>query len=347
MASVKLVGVTKIYPGNVEALKNINLEIKDGEFFVLLGPSGCGKSTTLRIIAGLEQPTQGEVWIGEKKVNDVEPKDRDVAMVFQNYALYPHMTAYDNIAFPLKIRRLKKHEIEKKVKETAEMLGITHILHKRPKELSGGEQQRVALGRAIVRNPKVFLFDEPLSNVDAKLRVEMRAELSRLHKKLKITTIYVTHDQVEAMTLGERIAVMNKGEIMQVDHPVRLYNKPENTFVATFIGSPSMNIIKGEIKNKEFVWKEIRIPVKIKYKGEVMVGIRPEDIVISLKKKRGFVKAEVELVEHTGGENIVYLNKEGKRIVAKTRYSIQTKEVFFYPDVKKIHLFDKEGRRIN
>lgn len=351
MARVVLKGITKIYPGNIVALKNINLEVESGEFFVLLGPSGCGKSTTLRIIAGLEEPTQGEIWIGDKKVNGIEPKDRDVAMVFQNYALYPHMTAFDNIAFPLKIRKIKKEEINKKVKEVAETLGIKHILSKKPRELSGGEQQRVALGRAMVREPKVFLFDEPLSNVDAKLRVEMRAELARLHKKLKITTVYVTHDQVEAMTLGERIAVMNNGEIVQVSSPVELYKNPENIFVASFIGSPSMNLIKGEIKNGVFLSNGFvlkNVPPKIfKRFKKIIVGIRPEDIQVSLKKKKNFLKAKVELVEHTGGESIAYLILGKQRIVVKTKEEINLPCVYIFPERKRLHFFDESGKRIN
>jgi len=253
MASVTLKKLKKIYPPSGKqpeflAVKEIDLDIKDHEFMVLVGPSGCGKSTTLRMLAGLEEITSGECYIGERLVNDVLPKNRDIAMVFQNYALYPHMTVYDNMAFGLKLQKKPKAEIDARVKEAADILGIQELLSRKPKALSGGQRQRVAVGRAIVRQPKVFLFDEPLSNLDAKMRVQMRTEISKLHASLEATMVYVTHDQVEAMTMGDRICVMNDGEIMQVDEPLDLYNRPQNMFVAGFIGSPPMNFIHGEIR---------------------------------------------------------------------------------------------------
>ncbi len=247
MAKVVLKGVEKVYPNGFKAVHGIDLEVHDGEFMVLVGPSGCAKSTTLRMVAGLEEITSGTISIGDKVVNDVPPKDRGIAMVFQNYALYPHMTVYDNMAFSLKIKKTAKEIIKQKVIEAAKILDIENLLDRKPKELSGGQRQRVAVGRAIVRDPEVFLFDEPLSNLDAKLRVHMRVQLSQLHNKLKATMIYVTHDQVEAMTMGDRICVLNSGRIMQVDTPLNLYNYPANKFVAGFIGSPAMNLIEGEL----------------------------------------------------------------------------------------------------
>ena len=252
MANVLLKHLDKTYPNGYHAVRDVNLEIADGEFIVLVGPSGCGKSTTLRMVAGLEEATGGEIWIGDRLVNDVAPGDRDIAMVFQNYALYPHMSVYQNMAFGLKMRRTPKAEIDKRVREAAAILSIESLLDRRPRELSGGQRQRVALGRAIVREPKVFLFDEPLSNLDAKLRVQMRAEIARLHQRLKTTIIYVTHDQVEAMTLGDRIVLMDRGVIQQVDTPMNIYQRPANQFVASFIGSPAMNFIRGQIEDGVF-----------------------------------------------------------------------------------------------
>ena len=251
MSKVVLKGVEKQYPNGFKAVHGIDLDIKDGEFMVFVGPSGCAKSTTLRMIAGLEEITGGEVYIGDKLVNDVPPKDRGIAMVFQNYALYPHMTVYENMAFGLKLKKTPKEEIDKRVKEAAEKLEITELLDRKPKEMSGGQRQRVALGRAIVRKPEVFLFDEPLSNLDAKLRVSMRVRITQLHQELKTTMIYVTHDQVEAMTMGDRITVMKSGRIMQVDTPLNLYQYPANKFVAGFIGSPTMNLVEGTVIEKE------------------------------------------------------------------------------------------------
>ncbi|MCX7847152.1 MAG: sn-glycerol-3-phosphate ABC transporter ATP-binding protein UgpC, partial [bacterium] len=250
MADVRLVNVKKVYEGNVVAVDNFNLEIKDKEFVVLVGPSGCGKSTTLRMVAGLEEITEGEIWIGDRLVNDVPPKDRDIAMVFQNYALYPHMTVYKNMAFGLMLRKYPKKEIHERVMEAARILGLEEYLNRKPKQLSGGQRQRVAVGRAIVRKPKVFLFDEPLSNLDAKMRVQMRTEISKLHARLQTTMIYVTHDQVEAMTMGDRIVVMKDGYIQQVADPITLYNQPANKFVAGFIGTPPMNFISGRIERE-------------------------------------------------------------------------------------------------
>src|SRR6187399_1147527 len=252
MANVLLKHLDKKYPNGFHAVRDVSLDIADGEFMVLVGPSGCGKSTTLRMVAGLEEATRGEIYIGDRLVNDVAPGERDIAMVFQNYALYPHMSVRQNMAFGLKMRRTPKAEIERRVNEAAAILSIESLLDRRPRELSGGQRQRVALGRAIVREPKVFLFDEPLSNLDAKLRVQMRAEIARLHLRLKTTIIYVTHDQVEAMTLGDRIVLMNHGVIQQVDTPMKIYQRPANQFVASFIGSPAMNFIRGEIANGTF-----------------------------------------------------------------------------------------------
>ena len=303
MASLSLKNVCKVYPNGFVAVKDFNLEIADKEFIIFVGPSGCGKSTTLRMIAGLEEISSGELWIGDKLVNDVEPKDRDIAMVFQNYALYPHMTVYDNMAFGLKLRKVPKADIDKAVHEAAKILDIEHLLDRKPKALSGGQRQRVAMGRAIVRSPKVFLMDEPLSNLDAKLRVQMRVEISKLHQRLETTIIYVTHDQTEAMTLGTRIVVLKDGIIQQVDTPSNLYNTPNNLFVAGFIGSPQMNLIDAEVvqSGSQVTLKmsdtvSITLPAekseKLKsYVGKtVVVGIRPEDI----KDDEEFVAAHAD-----------------------------------------------------
>ena len=293
MASLSLKNVCKVYPNGFVAVKDFNLEIADQEFIIFVGPSGCGKSTTLRMIAGLEEISSGELWIGDKLVNDVEPKDRDIAMVFQNYALYPHMSVYDNMAFGLKLRKVPKAEIDQSVHEAAKILDIEHLLDRKPKALSGGQRQRVAMGRAIVRSPKVFLMDEPLSNLDAKLRVQMRVEISKLHKRLQTTIIYVTHDQTEAMTLGTRIVVLKDGIIQQVDTPQNLYNTPNNIFVAGFIGSPQMNLIDATVAQEgSQVTLKMSDDVIIKLPAEkskklidggyvgktVVVGIRPEDV---------------------------------------------------------------------
>ncbi|RLF91802.1 glycerol-3-phosphate ABC transporter ATP-binding protein [Thermococci archaeon] len=368
MASVRLEGVWKIF-GNFEAVKNLNLKIKDGEFMVLLGPSGCGKTTTLRMIAGLEEPTRGRIYIGDRLVADPEggvfvpPKDRDVAMVFQSYALYPHMSVYDNIAFPLKIRKVPKQEIDQRVREVAELLGLTDLLKRKPRELSGGQRQRVALGRAIIRRPQVFLMDEPLSNLDAKLRVKMRAELKKLQRQLGVTTIYVTHDQVEAMTMGDRIAVINAGVLQQVGSPDEVYNKPANVFVAGFIGSPPMNFFNVTITEDGFVdfgeFKLKLLPDQFELlrdvgliDKDVLLGIRPEDIYeatsTQVKTQENVIHAKVDIVENLGGEKIVHLRTGGVSFVGKfpaESFVKENQEVDVIFDIKKIHIFDKTTQR--
>ncbi len=320
MAKVTLKNVVKKYDTKT-IINNISLEIKDKEFLVLVGSSGCGKSTILRMIAGLEDITSGEIYIGDKCVNNIHPKDRDIAFVFQSYALYPHMTVYENIAFPLKMRGLKKDEIDKKVKEAAEILNLTEYLQRRPKQLSGGQRQRVALGRAIVRSPKVFLMDEPLSNLDAKLRVQMRSEIKKLHEKLQTTFIYVTHDQTEALTMGDRIVVLDQGVIQQVDEPEKIYYEPSNTFVGGFLGSPSMNFINVKVENGAVNFNNTSIPLTgvqknlLDGKGEVIAGIRPE-------KMDNFVSgiditADVDISEMLGSEKIVYFNINNSKCSAK------------------------------
>ena len=325
MASLSLRHIYKKYPGGVTAVSDFCLEIRDTEFIIFVGPSGCGKSTTLRMIAGLEEITEGELFIGDKLMNDVAPKDRDIAMVFQNYALYPHMTVFDNMAFGLKLRKIPKETIKRKVDEAARILGISHLLDRYPKALSGGQKQRVALGRAIVRDPKVFLLDEPLSNLDAKLRAEMRAEITKLHHKLGTTFVYVTHDQVEAMTMATRIVVMKDGIIQQVDTPQNLYDKPCNKFVAGFIGTPQMNFINGKLEKRDddiyFVFGEIslklpkeksELPELQEYIGkEVIGGVRPEGIVdtpmqIAALEGCSF-DAYVDVTELMGSEILIYL----------------------------------------
>lgn len=300
MSNVILKNVRKTYDNNKTVIKNVSLEIKDKEFVVLVGSSGCGKSTLLRMIAGLEDITSGEIYIGDKKVNDVPPKDRDIAFVFQSYALYPHMTVRENIAFGLKMRKVDNAIIEKKVQEAAEILNLGEYLDRKPKQLSGGQRQRVALGRAIVRNPKVFLMDEPLSNLDAKLRVQMRSEIKKLHERLQTTFIYVTHDQTEALTMGDRIVVLNNGDIQQVDTPEQIYNNPQNTFVAGFVGSPQMNFIEG---------KDIGLDENILY------GIRPE----KMQRADGDIKltVDVEISEMLGSEKIAYFNIGSRKCSAK------------------------------
>ena len=311
MANVTLKNVVKRYDTKT-IIDNISLEIKDKEFLVLVGSSGCGKSTILRMIAGLEDITSGEIYIGDKCVNNVHPKDRDIAFVFQSYALYPHMSVYENIAFPLKMRNFKKEEIDKKVKEAAEILNLTEYLDRRPKQLSGGQRQRVALGRAIVRNPKVFLMDEPLSNLDAKLRVQMRSEIKKLHEKLQTTFIYVTHDQTEALTMGDRIVVLDKGVIQQVDEPEKIYYNPANTFVGGFLGSPSMNFIKSKVENGTVKFNDYIIHLTdeqqqlIQNRGEIIIGIRPEKME-SLSSNYEF-RTEIDISEMLGSEKIVYFN---------------------------------------
>jgi multiple sugar transport system ATP-binding protein len=355
MANVVLKHLDKKYPNGFHAVRDVSLEIADGEFVVLVGPSGCGKSTTLRMVAGLEEATGGEIYIGDRLVNDVQPGNRDIAMVFQNYALYPHMSVYQNMAFGLKMRRTPKAEIEKRVREAAEILSIESMLNRRPRELSGGQRQRVALGRAIVREPKVFLFDEPLSNLDAKLRVQMRAEIARLHARLKTTIIYVTHDQVEAMTLGDRIVLMNHGVIQQVDAPMEIYRRPANRFVASFIGSPAMNFIPGTIRSGAFQFEAnghgaAAVVETSASDGPAVLGIRPEDMVIaSGGPTLGTVTLDV--VEHMGHETIAHFALAGGEHVARLaadasvgpgdRLSLSIRPGAF-------HLFSADdGRRLN
>ena len=362
MAEVLLKEVTKKF-GDFVAVNNISLEVKDGEFVVLVGPSGCGKTTTLRMIAGLEEVTKGEIYIGGKLVNDVPPKDRDIAMVFQNYALYPHMDVYNNMAFGLKLRKVPKKEIDRRVREVAKMLGIEDKLRAKPRELSGGQRQRVALGRAIVRNPKVFLFDEPLSNLDAKLRVRMRAELAELHQRLKTTSIYVTHDQVEAMTLGYRIAVMKEGVIQQYADPQTIYDQPANMFVAGFIGSPPMNFLRArlvESDGKVFVEGpgfKLLIPAdKIteqvrSYLGkDVIFGIRPEDLrtpeMVREAAPEASFTARIKVREALGDELIVYADCSGQEIIAKLDPYVKInvgEETTFIAMMERMHLFDPES----
>ncbi|MGQ9543170.1 MAG: ABC transporter ATP-binding protein [Candidatus Bathyarchaeia archaeon] len=362
MVGVALKDVSKHF-GDVKAVDSVNLEIKDKEFITLLGPSGCGKTTTLRLIAGLETLTKGEIYIGERLVNDLPPKDRDIAMVFQSYALYPHMSVYDNIAFPLKIRKLPKEEIEKKVKYAAELLGIARLLKRKPKELSGGERQRVALGRAIVRNPQVFLMDEPLSNLDAKLRVYMRAELIRLQKMLATTLIYVTHDQVEAMTMSNRIAIMNHGRLIQVAPPNIIYINPADTFVAGFIGSPPMNFIDCTYTTKDnqayldagtfhVEITKFKDLIEKEAKGsEMILGVRPEDITVYREKPPSeHFEAEVYAVEPLGSEIIINLKIGESIIKAKGTPEFKAEmgdRLHLTMNKEKIHIFDRAtGRAI-
>ena len=368
MASLSLKGIGKRYPNGFEAVKDFNLEIEDKEFIIFVGPSGCGKSTTLRMIAGLEEITTGDLFIDGKRMNEVEPKDRDIAMVFQNYALYPHMTVFDNMAFGLKLRKVPKEEIEQKVLEAAKILDLEQLLDRRPKALSGGQRQRVAMGRAIVRNPKVFLMDEPLSNLDAKLRVQMRAEIASLHQRLGATIIYVTHDQTEAMTLGTRIVVLKDGVIQQVDTPKKLYNEPQNLFVAGFIGSPQMNFFDVRLKreNNEVVAyfgdNKIVVPqgkvskfVDESYVGrEVVMGIRPENIhddeMFLANAADAAIDVKVEVTEKMGSETYLYLTTTGKEgnIIARVNprtTSVAGAEIKVAFDVNHLHFFDKETAR--
>ncbi len=363
MASVTFDHVTKRF-GKVTALNDINLHIQDREFLVLVGPSGCGKTTALRIIAGLEDPTEGNILIDGRVVNDVPPKDRDIAMVFQSYALYPHMTVFDNMAFGLKLRRVPKEEIKRRVYEAAEMLGIQDLLDRYPRQLSGGQRQRVAVGRAIVRQPKVFLFDEPLSNLDAKLRVQTRAELSRLHKRLQTTFVYVTHDQVEAMTMADRIAVMNQGVIQQVDTPQKVYDEPANLFVAGFIGSPAMNFFPATLRQQEgHLYVDtgafaVQVPDERKevyapyINRRVILGLRPEHIYHPDFAPPGIfpqpVTGRVEVVEPMGSEKYVYLRAGEHAFVARvdprSDYRLGEEGTVVF-DMSRMHLFDPETER--
>ena len=361
MAGLQLKNIYKRFSGNVTAVSDFTLDIEDKEFIILVGPSGCGKSTTLRMIAGLEEISDGELYIDGKLVNDVAPKDRDIAMVFQNYALYPHMTVYENMAFGLKLRKTPKDEIDKRVKEAAKILDIEHLLDRKPKALSGGQRQRVALGRAIVRDPKVFLMDEPLSNLDAKLRVAMRTEINKLHKRLQTTFVYVTHDQTEAMTMGTRIVVMKDGIIQQVDSPANLYQRPCNMFVAGFIGSPQMNFINATLVKKEnglyaeFGEEAVLIPegkasrpeVQAYIGKEVVIGIRPEDIhddeAWVSQNSGNTVNAFVEVTEMMGAETYLYLDVQENKFTARVDPSSIAKpgdNIKIALDMNRVHLFD-------
>ncbi|MDE0638808.1 MAG: sn-glycerol-3-phosphate ABC transporter ATP-binding protein UgpC [Candidatus Poribacteria bacterium] len=356
MAHVTLKDVTKIYDGDVLAVEKADFQIPNESFTVLVGPSGCGKSTILRMIAGLEEITEGDIYIDDELVNEIPPKDRDIAMVFQNYALYPHMTVYKNMAFGLKLRKYPKSEIDQRVQEAADILSISHLLNRKPKHLSGGERQRVAVGRAIVRQPKVFLFDEPLSNLDAKLRVQMRMEISRLHERLNATIIYVTHDQVEAMTMGDQIVVLNEGKIQQIAAPVTLYHKPANQFVGGFIGTPPMNFIETYIENSsgspKLMFENFEVQLNPDLQSvindlsgkSVTLGIRPEDIHVG-ENGRNQILTQVELVEPLGNNALLYLRTEKNSFVAQSNLANLPQHntpltVSF--DINKAHLFDPD-----
>lgn len=373
MAGVTLHGVHKIYqgseplpkqwwefwkpgrkPSQVHIVKGADLEIKDGEFMVLVGPSGCGKSTTLRMVAGLEDITKGEIKIGDRVVNHVSPKDRDIAMVFQSYALYPHLTVYENMAFGLKLRKYPAAEIDSRVKEAATLLDITHLLARRPKELSGGQRQRVAMGRAIVRRPQVFLMDEPLSNLDAKLRVQMRAELQRLHHKLGVTTIYVTHDQTEAMTLGDRIVIMKDGHILQCDTPLKLYHEPADLFVAGFIGSPGMNFLKGNVTGQSIEHPDFSIalpPSATGTSGPVTLGLRPQIFTVGDRPGAVTVNTKLDVIEPLGSENFLVcrLDKSGDSLTVRTdgdqRFAIGDPITLSF-DGQACHVFSSDGNAV-
>ena len=368
MANLSLRNIYKRYAGGVTAVTDFSLDIEDKEFIILVGPSGCGKSTTLRMIAGLEEISEGELYIGDNLMNEVAPKDRDIAMVFQNYALYPHMTVYDNMAFGLKLRKTPKDEIKRRVEEAAGILDITHLLDRKPKALSGVQRQRVALGRAIVREPKVFLLDEPLSNLDAKLRAQMRTELSKLHQRLGTTFIYVTHDQVEAMTMGDRIVVMKDGFIQQVDSPQNLYSKPVNLFVAGFMGSPQMNFIDAQVvqagsdvavefgqANQKFqvILPAAKAELAKAYVGkEVIVGIRPENLhdeeMYLSAATTGIIETTVEVSEMMGAETYLYLTCADQALVARVQPRVNVKageKIKMAIDPSKVHVFDKETEK--
>lgn len=365
MSRVKLDSVRKMYGNGYIAVHDLSLEISDGEFVVLVGPSGCGKSTTLRMIAGLESISSGRLWIGDRQVNGVAPSARDVAMVFQNYALYPHMSAFDNMAFALKMRKLARREIERRVREAAEVLGIVELLGRRPRELSGGQRQRVAVGRAIVRQPQVFLFDEPLSNLDAKLRLQMRKEISRLHRQLGATMVYVTHDQAEAMTLGDRIVVMHEGHVRQVGKPLEVYKRPADQFVAGFMGSPGMNLIEGSIEadGPSATFRSIagdltlhlgetpdRLP-PLGDNGRAVLGILPEHIYMEgggyVPKRVAHAGLPLEVLEPLGSEVILYTGRAGLEVVARVRAQgvipVPGEEVGLLFDLSRIRLFEAES----
>ena len=370
MAKVELKGIGKVYDGNVRAVDNANIVVEDREFVVFVGPSGCGKSTTLRMVAGLEEITEGDLFIDGERMNDVPPKDRNIAMVFQNYALYPHMTVFDNMAFGLKLRKVPKPEIERKVNEAAKILDLSHLLDRKPKAMSGGQRQRVALGRAIVRSPKVFLLDEPLSNLDAKLRAQMRTEISKIHKKLGTTFIYVTHDQTEAMTMGDRIVCMKDGYVQQVDTPQNLYENPVNKFVAGFLGSPQMNFIDAVLREEygQYVVEfgsnrgqiyQIIVP-ESKVNGnlasyvnkEIILGVRPEAIhdeeMYLSNATTGVIDANVEITEMMGAETYLYLVCEGIPLTARVSPRSTARpgdDIKVAIDPNRIHIFDKETEK--
>ena len=346
MASVTLKNITKSW-GDFTAVNDISLSIHDQEFLVLLGPSGCGKTTTMRMVAGLEEPSKGDIFIGSKRVNDELPKDRDVAMVFQNYGLYPHMSVYENIRYPLKVRKVPKSEHEDLVKKTAVKVELGNLLNRRPRELSGGQRQRVALARAIVRAPTVFLMDEPLSNLDAKLRVNMRAELKHLQHELRITTIYVTHDQIEAMTLADRVAVMDNGIISQLDTPERIYNDPDNLFVAGFIGSPSMNLLKGNMEEGKFLHSGFSVKAGFGSNQDVTLGIRPEDLELT-SAENADCSGRVYSFELTGESTLVTVQLADDRLIIRgpNEYRVgidETVGIRFNPE--KCYLFDSETKQ--
>jgi multiple sugar transport system ATP-binding protein len=354
MAHVSLRDLTKEFEDTI-AVADLNLEVANGEFVVLVGPSGSGKTTALRLVAGLERPTRGSILIGDRDVTDVPPKDRDIAMVFQNYALYPHMTVYENMAFGLQVRRFNKREIEARVRDAADILGIGALFHRKPSQLSGGQRQRTALGRAIVRHPQAFLFDEPLSNLDASLRVEMRAELSQLHRRLGATILYVTHDQVEAMTMGQRIAVMNEGRLQQCAEPLEVYRKPANLFVAGFIGSPAINLFEGDLASADNGWVfraktfELSVPCTgAPPAGPATLGVRPEDLRLS---DRGTFSAVVRVVEPVGSEMYIHLaSGDATRVVARAPADTQVKvdeRVAVEIPPGKVHIFRSDtGERL-
>lgn len=367
MASLSLKNVCKVYPNGFVAVKDFNLDVADKEFIIFVGPSGCGKSTTLRMIAGLEEISSGELWIGDKLVNDVEPKDRDIAMVFQNYALYPHMTVYDNMSFGLKLRKVPKPEIDKLVHEAAKILGIEQLLDRKPKALSGGQRQRVAMGRAIVRDPKVFLMDEPLSNLDAKLRVQMRIEIQKIHQRLETTIIYVTHDQTEAMTLGTRIVVLKDGIIQQVDTPQNLYDKPCNVFVAGFMGSPQMNLINAKVVQSGedvvlmFGGNTVKLPegkaqklIEAGYVDTtVIMGIRPEDLndseVIINANPDCVIEATIRVYELLGAEVYLYFDIDEVNCTARVNPRTTARPgdtIKLGIDMTKLHIFDKDTEQV-
>lgn len=367
MASISLKNIQKVYPGDVKVIDDLNLEIRDKEFIILVGPSGCGKSTTLRMIAGLEEVSGGDLCIGDRRVNDVPPKDRDIAMVFQNYALYPHMTVYKNMAFALSLRKVDKKIIDQKVHEAAKILDIEHLLNRKPKALSGGQRQRVALGRAMVRDPAVFLLDEPLSNLDAKLRTQMRTEITKLHKRLQTTFVYVTHDQTEAMTMGDRIVVMKEGEIQQVDTPQKLYDEPCNMFVAGFIGSPQMNFIDVTVKKQgdgyAVAFGPYTIPLQPGKTEQadlnsyvdktVVLGIRPEDLhtepAFLNASPETVIELHVDIAELMGAEVYLYGESAGVSLTVRAPSRVQARSgdaVQLALDGNKLHLFDKQTERV-